>query len=198
MVYYKLLFFILLTLSNYSVSKHLIDDISLLSNTEYHNMVVEIPAGTNEKWELNKKTGINELEMKKGKPRIIEFLPYPGNYGFLPQTLSGDNDPLDIILLSSSIKRDSVVEVIIIGSLMFEDKGEEDFKLIAIPTDEEEISIEEYMLKKPNAVLITKLWFESYKKPGKMVFKGYLNRKDTLVYIDSNHLRWKKSNSKKK
>ena len=196
MANYKCLFIILLMLSNYSISKHLIDDINLLSNNNYHHMIVEIPAGTNEKWEVNKKTGINELEMKKGKPRIIKFLPYPGNYGFLPQTLSGDNDPLDVILLSSNIERDSVVEIIIIGSLMFEDKGEEDFKLIAIPVDEKEVSIEEYMINKPNAILIVKLWFDSYKKPGKMVFKGYLNRSDTLEYIKSTHLRWKKNNPK--
>ena len=171
-------------------AQHLINDVQLFYDGQYQ-MIVEIPSGTNEKWEVNKESGLNELEMKNGKPRIIKFLPYPGNYGFLPQTLSGDNDPLDIIFLNSSLPRGSIHKVNVIGALMYEDKGEEDFKVIAIPIDEKQTSIEDYMLDKPNAVLIIKLWFESYKKPGKMVFKGFLKRDEVEKYIYQSHLRWK-------
>ena len=44
------------------------------------NAVIEIPAGTLEKWELNKSTGRAELELIDGKPRIIKYLGYPGNH----------------------------------------------------------------------------------------------------------------------
>ena len=73
-----------------------INDIPLIENENFQ-IYIEIPAGTSEKWEVNKKTVENELEIKRGKPRIIDFIPYLGNYGFFPQTLSGDNDPLDVI-----------------------------------------------------------------------------------------------------
>jgi len=188
-LFFSFLFFI----TSSVVAQHLINDVQLILDDQYQ-MVVEIPSGTNEKWEVNKESGLNELEFKKGKPRIIKFLPYPGNYGFLPQTISGDNDPLDIILLNSSLPRGSVHKVKIIGALMFEDKGEEDFKVIAIPVDEKQTSIEDYMVDRPNAVLIIKLWFESYKKPGKMVFKGFLKRDEVEAYINQSHARWKANN----
>ena len=57
----------------------------------FYSFYVEIPAGTKQKWQVNKKTGILEWEEKDGKKRVVNFLSYPGNYGFIPQTLSGDN-----------------------------------------------------------------------------------------------------------
>ena len=50
------------------------------------NVVVEIPAGTNHKIEYNTESGEFENDIKDGKIRIIDFLPYPGNYGFIPST----------------------------------------------------------------------------------------------------------------
>ena len=58
-----------------------------------------------------------EKDYKDGKERIIQFLPYPGNYGFIPETLAGDGDPIDVIDLDESEQR---------GALNFEDKKEED------------------------------------------------------------------------
>ena len=51
------------------------------------NAVIEIPSGTRQKWEINKKTGVLEWEQVAGKGRIVEYLGYPGNYGFIPKTL---------------------------------------------------------------------------------------------------------------
>ena len=48
------------------------------------NVVVEIPAGTTEKWEVSADGKSIHWEIKKGKPRIIQYLPYPGNYGMVP------------------------------------------------------------------------------------------------------------------
>ena len=41
-------------------------------------------------------------DYKDGKERIIQFLPYPGNYGFIPETLAGDGDPIDVIDLDEA------------------------------------------------------------------------------------------------
>ena len=72
--------------------------------------LLEIPAGTKQKWEVNKNSGLLEWEEKNGKKRIVKFLGYLGNYGFIPQTLGGDGDPLDVIDLDESKPRGSVVE----------------------------------------------------------------------------------------
>jgi len=49
------------------------------------NAVIEIPAGTNAKWEVDSKTGILSWEIKDGKPRMVKYLGYPGNYGMVPR-----------------------------------------------------------------------------------------------------------------
>jgi len=169
-----------------------INDIPLIENENFQ-IYIEIPAGTSEKWEVNKKTGENELEIKRGKPRIIDFIPYLGNYGFFPQTLSGDNDPLDVILIDKSIPRNSTSQVKVLGALMFKDKGEEDYKVIAVPTSFQYNTLSEVIINKPNYIEIIKLWFQSYKKPGKMVFVGYLEKDEAINYIKHSHERWKKN-----
>ena len=64
---------------------------------EYVQVVVEIPAGTNQKIEFDYKDGTFKVDQIDGKDRVIDFLPYPGNYGFVPGTLmdkerGGDGD----------------------------------------------------------------------------------------------------------
>lgn len=68
------------------------------------NAVVEIPAGTLDKWELSKSNGQVEWETVNDVPRVVNYLGYPGNYGMIPRTLlpkddEGDADPLDILVL---------------------------------------------------------------------------------------------------
>ena len=58
-----------------------------------------------------------EWEEKDGEKRVVKFLGYPGNYGFIPQTLGGDNDPLDVIDLEESIDRGEIVTRKIIVAL---------------------------------------------------------------------------------
>ncbi|MBL4709265.1 MAG: inorganic diphosphatase [Flavobacteriales bacterium] len=66
------------------------------------DMLVEIPAGSIKKFELNKQNGLIEMDSIDGKPRFIQYLGYPANYGMIPNTLlpldkGGDGDPLDIL-----------------------------------------------------------------------------------------------------
>ena len=155
---------------------------------------IEIPAGTKQKWEFNDKTGEMEKDYKDGKERIIQFLPYPGNYGFIPETLAGDGDPIDVIDLDEAEKRGELKEVRIIGALNFEDKKEEDIKFIgASPngTFGHIQSIEQLLTEKPAVLEILKSWFLNYKKPGKMVFYGYMSRDESVRLIDSARAKWK-------
>ena len=107
-----------------------IKDIKLEENT-FYNMIVEIPKGTNSKYELvePKNDHVEEVRKVIGK--------YPFYYGCFPRTLAGDNDPLDAILLTKrKYKSLDIVKVQLIGVIKTVDNGEVDDKVLVIPTDE--------------------------------------------------------------
>lgn len=102
--------------------------------------VVEIPAGTNTKYEYNKQLLQFQPDIRDGKVRKVDFMSYPVNYGFIPSTKmtkdnGGDGDPLDVLILAEHIPTGTVVEVQPIGLLLLKDLGELDHKVLAIPTD---------------------------------------------------------------
>lgn len=137
--------------------------------------VVEIPAGCNDKWEV-KKDGRMVWDKKKGRVRFVQYLSYPGNYGMIPGTLSGDGDPLDIMILGNSAARGSVHKIRVIGVLEARDGGEPDDKLLAVFVDQHRSnafanvkSVKE--LPRDSGKLIEQ-WFANYKPAGKMKILG--------------------------
>ena len=87
-----------------------------------YNVVIEIPAGTTAKYEVDKDTGMMVLEQKNGQPRYVQYLGYPANYGLIPRTVlskakGGDGDPVDVIALGPTVPRGSVVRGRAIGLL---------------------------------------------------------------------------------
>jgi inorganic pyrophosphatase len=141
------------------------------------NMVIEIPAGTNQKWEVNKQTGRLEWEQVGDSLRTINYLPYPANYGmipgtYLPKELGGDDDPLDIFLLGPSLERGTVHPAKVIGVIKMLDRGEQDDKLVAVDPQSwfgYINSIEELNESFPGVTTILVTWLESYK--GKDIVK---------------------------
>jgi inorganic pyrophosphatase len=113
-------------------------DFPAVTENGFVNIIVEIPAGCNQKWEVNKTTGFLEWEQRgKDSLRVIEYLPYPANYGMIPQTYlsveeGGDGDPLDVFLLGKSVERGTVIEGRIIGVIKMLDRNEQDDKLLAV------------------------------------------------------------------
>jgi inorganic pyrophosphatase len=95
------------------------------------NVVVEIPTGTTAKWEVQE-DGRMVWELRAGEPRVVKYLGYPGNYGMIPRTLAGDDDPLDVIVLGPAVRRGSVVRANLLGVMKFLDDGERDDKLLAV------------------------------------------------------------------
>ena len=166
------------------------------SISPYYNFFIEIPAGTKEKWEINKTNGKLEVQKNKKGKRIINFISYPGNYGFIPQTIAGDGDPLDVIDLDPSAVRGLTTPVNIIGGLYFKDKKETDIKLIAINprgSFKDIANIDNLLYEHSSITEILKLWFLNYKKPGKMVFIKYLNKSESQGIIKKAHLKWKRN-----
>ena len=178
---------------------HLVNDIPYKKDS--YQALVEIPAGTTAKWEVNHKTGHLEWEFKNSKPRNVKFLGYPGNYGFIPQTIldkseGGDGDPLDVIILGTAQDKGSVSEVKIIGAIKLLDRGEQDDKIIAIPSHGAFQNIDtlgEMMVKFPGAIEIIRYWFEGY-KGDKIQFMGYMEHKEAKELIEKAHESWSKHN----
>lgn len=90
--------------------------------------VIEITKGSKNKYELDKKTGMLILD------RVLSTSThYPANYGFIPRTFTDDDDPLDVLVLSSeSIAPLTLVECKAIGILKMIDSGKIDEKIIAV------------------------------------------------------------------
>ena len=157
--------------------------LSAFSETNQVQMVVEIPAGTNHKIEFNKTTQQFENDVENGKTRIINFLPYPGNYGFIPGThmdpaRGGDGDALDIILISESLETGTVIEVRPIAAMLLIDNGELDTKLVAVPIDSAQqvfqvADYQSFMINNDPARRILEDWFLNYKGFGEMQLAGW-------------------------
>lgn len=151
------------------------------------NVLVEIPSGTNGKWEVNKESGNLEWEFKKGAPRVVQYLPYPTNYGMIPQTLSpeeigGDGDPLDVLLLGESVPRGAYVKGKLIGVMYMKDHGETDDKLLAVAEGspfENINTVSELKEQFPGTLAILQTWFTNYKGVGEdMKINGFGEKKE--------------------
>lgn len=96
------------------------------------NVIIEIQKGSRNKIEMDKDTGRLFLDRVNGT-----LLGYPTDYGYVPQTLCDDGDPLDaLVIIDESLPHGVVVPARPVGVLYFEDDGEMDEKLICVPADD--------------------------------------------------------------
>ncbi len=93
------------------------------------NTIVEIPKGRRTKFEVDKATGLIKMDRY-----LYSSTMYPGDYGFIPQTLAGDGDPLDIlVMVNEPTFSGCLIEARIVGIFKMRDKGFDDFKVLAVP-----------------------------------------------------------------
>ena len=96
------------------------------------NSIVEIPKGRRSKFEVDKVTGLLKLDRY-----LYSSLMYPGDYGFVPQTLAEDGDPLDIlVMVNEPTFSGCLIEARPIGLFKMVDKGFNDFKVLAVPNSD--------------------------------------------------------------
>ena len=96
------------------------------------NVVIEIQKGNRNKYEVDKKTGRLFLDRVNGTA-----LGYPADYGYIPDTLCEDGDPLDaLLIIDESVPHGVVVPARPIGVLYMVDDGENDEKIISVPVDD--------------------------------------------------------------
>jgi inorganic pyrophosphatase len=132
------------------------------------NAIIEIPKGSNAKYEMDKATGLLRLDRV-----LYSAMFYPANYGFIPQTLGEDHDPLDILVLSQiDLVPLCIVEARVIGVMRMLDQGEGDDKIIAVADKDMGINYINDITELP-AHLLSELknFFQEYKKLEKKTVK---------------------------
>jgi len=149
------------------------------------NVLVEIPKGSNIKYELDKESGIIFVDRF-----LYTAMNFPFNYGFVANTLADDGDPLDVIVLSEqSVAPGTVISSKIIGYLEMEDEAGNDTKVIAVPNAKIDPLFGTYNDIKdvPEAIKNKiKHFFENYKtlELGKWVkLKGWKGKEEALEAV---------------
>ena len=113
----------LMRLDAISIGKNAPDDV---------NVIIEVPVGGQPiKYEMDKKAGVLVVDRFLYTP-----MTYPGNYGFVPHTLSDDGDPIDVVVCNTRpLIPGCVINVRPIGVMMMEDNSGMDEKIIAVPSN---------------------------------------------------------------
>jgi inorganic pyrophosphatase len=134
------------------------------------NVVIEIPQGSAVKYELDKDSGMIEVDRFLFTPMY-----YPLNYGFVPNTLSEDDDPTDVLVVSrEAVYPGSVLRSRPVGILEMEDESGVDAKILAVPhekVDNTYVDIQDVTDLPESLRNSIKHFFEHYKdlEPGKWV-----------------------------
>jgi inorganic pyrophosphatase len=122
--------------------------------------VIEIPMGSSVKYELDKETGMLRLD------RILySAVYYPANYGFIPQTLAEDDDPLDVLVLcQEAVAPLTLVQARAIGLMTMIDSGKKDHKILAVAVNDPEYnSFTEANELPPHRLHMLRRFFQDYK-----------------------------------
>jgi len=192
-------------------------DIQLWADKNNHiaNMVVEIPKGTQPKLEISRDIPLNPIkqDVKNGKLRNVA-LKYPFNYGAFPQTWEnpafvhpdtkskGDNDPVDVVDLSSSVTPTGTIKKIkVLGTYAMIDEGETDWKVVGIDLEDplanklnDVDDIEKHLPGKLKEVFefLRDYKIPDGKPPNHFAFEGALkDKKFALEVIEETHKEWK-------
>lgn len=144
--------------------------------------IIEVPKNTNLKYEFDKKSNMIRLD------RILHSsMIYPYNYGYIPNTLAGDGDPLDIMIISEfKIYPNTVISCRIIGVLVTEDEKGMDEKILAVPAESVDPSynnINEYTDLDKSILQKIEYFFTHYKsnEPNKWIkIHSFLNKSDAI------------------
>ena len=123
--------------------------------------VIEIPLGSSVKYELDKPSGLIRMDRL-----LYSAVYYPANYGFIPQTLAEDDDPLDVLVLSQeAVAPLTVMSARAIGLMTMIDAGKKDHKIIAIATGDPEFNAYHEASELPqHRLLVLRRFFQDYKK----------------------------------
>lgn len=122
--------------------------------------IIEIPSGSSVKYELDKESGLIKLDRV-----LYSAVYYPANYGFIPQTLAEDDDPLDVLVLcQETVVPLTLMKARTIGLMTMIDAGKKDHKIIAVAIDDPEFnSYQEAAEMPPHRSQMLRRFFQDYK-----------------------------------
>ena len=129
--------------------------------------VIEIPMGSTVKYELDKPTGLLKVDRM-----LYSAVYYPANYGFIPQTLAEDDDPLDVLVLCQEpVDPLTILNARAIGLMTMLDGGKRDHKIVAICPDDPIYAVYNEVSDLPAPRLnMLRRFFQDYKSlEGKLV-----------------------------
>ncbi|QES87157.1 inorganic diphosphatase [Rhizosphaericola mali] len=154
------------------------------------NGIIEIPEASRIKYEIDKPTGLLKLDRV-----LFGSTHYPSNYGFIPQTLGEDNDPLDILILAAApITSLCLVEAKVIGVMHMIDGGEGDDKIIAVANDDCTVAhineLSDVPQQKLNEI---QNFFETYKllEKKEVIVSGFEGKEVALEIIEKSIVAYK-------
>lgn len=162
---------------------------------EFVNSIIEIPRGSRAKYEVDKESGLIKLDRV-----IYASMYYPLNYGFIPQTMGEDHDPLDIVVLTQvSVVPLCLVPSKVIGVMQMVDRGEADDKIIAVAEQDPSVSHINDVKDLPDYLTAElKHFFENYKtlENKKVVVDEFLSKEKAFAIIEES-IRYYNKNRKK-
>ena len=155
------------------------------------NVVIEIPTGSNNKIEWNRQKAVFQLD--RVEPMIFAK---PTNYGFIPQTLDEDGDELDVLVLTDQPLTTGIfLEAKIIGVMKFEDDGEVDDKIVAVPADDRSTgdaiaSLSDVPKQKIDQITHHFTHYKDLKKPGSTKVLGWGDVEEAKLIVHQAIERW--------
>ena len=125
------------------------------------NAVIEIPLGSNVKYELDQASGLIKMDRV-----LYSAVYYPANYGFIPRTLGEDDDPLDVLVLCQEpVAPLTVLEARAIGVMIMTDAGKPDHKILAVAVQDPEFNrYHEAREIPPHQLKMIRRFFQDYKQ----------------------------------
>ena len=124
------------------------------------NAIIEIPMGSSVKYELDKRTGLIKMDRV-----LYSAVYYPANYGFIPQTLAEDDDPLDVLVLCQEpVVPLTLLKARAIGLMTMIDSGKRDHKILAVAVHDPEFNaFKEASELPPHRLNMLRRFFQDYK-----------------------------------
>jgi inorganic pyrophosphatase len=155
-------------------------------------VIIEVPKGSKNKYELHKPTGLMKVDRV-----LFSSVHYPANYGFIPQSYCDDNDPLDVLVLGQeSVAPLTIMTAKPIGVMKMKDQGEADDKIIAVHANDPEFSQYNSINElPPHRLKEVQRFFEDYKtlEQKSVVVDGFLDREEAIKVILESFALYKKN-----